>query len=289
MYERILLALDAGRLAAPAVSVVARLASAPEAEVLVVHVRDIERRLRTRYEAQELVDRTVARLREAGVRARGEVRTISDRGIAEALVDSAERFGADLVALGSHGRSELGGLLLGSVGQRVAAGTRAAVLLVHGDAGGPSTRWPKRIRTVLLAVDKSERAEPAIRAAADLGRRHGARVSVLYVEPVLESPASARRYVGEVVGRLRAGGIDAEGEGLAGVGGVPIQIVEAAERTDADVIVIGSSRRGELAAVLVGSVARELVRLTARPVLLAASIPNAAAAAGSPRRAAGGG
>ncbi len=275
MYDRILLALDAERRSAPAMAAVARLARSPETEVLVVHVRDVERQLRTRYEAQKLVEATVARLREAGVRARGEVWTIDDGRVAEALVACAEQFRADLVALGSHGRSELGGLLLGSIGQRVAAATRAAVLLVQGDPGKPSRRWPKGIRSVLLAVDRSGQAEAAIRAATDLGRRHGAVVSVLYVEPVLESPSSARRYVGDIVAELREAGVDARGVGLAGVGGVAIQIVQAADRNRADVIVIGSTRRGELEALLVGSVARELVRLTSRPVLLAAKIEKA--------------
>lgn len=269
MYEKILLALDAERLVASGVPVVANLARAAKAEVLVVHVRDIERELRTRYEAKQLVDRTVARLRKGGVKARGEVRTISDGRVADALLDSAARFGADLIALGSHGRSKLGGLLLGSVGQQVAAGTPAAVMLVHGDAGHPSRRWPTQIRMVLLAVDRSERAEAAIQTALNLCRQHGAAASVLYVEPVFEGIDSARRYVSGIVDRFLEAGVDARAEGVGSVAGVPVQIIEAAERTDADLIVIGSRRRGELAAVVMGSMARELVRLTARPVLLA--------------------
>jgi nucleotide-binding universal stress UspA family protein len=270
MYERILLAVDARRVAASAVLVVAELAQGSGAEVLVVHVRDIERGLRTRYEADQLVERTVARLRSAGVKARGEVRTISDGHVAEALLESAGRFGADLVALGSHGRSELGGLLLGSVGQRVAKGTAAAVMLVSGEEGRRTRRWPARIVTVLLAVDRSERAEAAIETALGLCRQHGATASVLYVEPVLESPDSARRYVRAIVERFRHAGVAARAEGPGGVASVAIQIAEAAERRDADIVVIGSARRGELAAIVMGSVARELVRVTTRPVLLAA-------------------
>jgi len=270
MYERILLALDAQRVAAAAVPVVAALAGAPDAEVLVVHVRDIERELRTRYEAQQLVDRTVGRLRAAGVRARGEARSVAAGDVATDLLDSARWFRADLIVLGSHGRGELGGLLLGSVGQRVAAGTDAAVVLVHGDPRERSRRWPTSIRRILLAVDRSEREEAAIRAALGLCRQHGASVSIVHVHPAYELPSSARDHVAGIAGRFHRAGAGASAVSpAAGFDGVPVQIADLAERTGADLIVIGSRRRGGLAAVLLGSTARALVRVTARPVLLA--------------------
>ena len=46
MYRRILFALDAGRVAASAAVIVAELAQLPDAEVLVVNVRDVARSLR---------------------------------------------------------------------------------------------------------------------------------------------------------------------------------------------------------------------------------------------------
>lgn len=269
MYQRILLAVDAQRVADAAVPAVVQLAAHPHAEVLVVHVRDIERGLRTRFEDEHLVDHVAGRLRDAGVTARGEVRTISNGDVAHALVDSAERFGADIIALGSHGRSELGGLLLGSVGQRVAARTDRPVMLVHGDPTRPSRRWPARIQRILLAVDRSEQCEHAIRAARELARQRRAAVVVQYVDPIFESAASAQRFVRDIVGRLRGDGVLAWTAGPAGVGHVASQIAAAAERVDADVIVVGSRRRRELAALVLGSVTRELVRRTTRPVLLA--------------------
>jgi len=46
-------------------------------------------------------------------------------------------------------------------------------------------------------------------------------------------------------------------------------IAAEADRIDADVIVIGSRRRGDLAALVLGSLTRDLLRRTTRPVLLA--------------------
>lgn len=269
MYRRILLAVDAQRVADAAVAAVAELATARDSEVLVVHVRDIERDLRTQLEDQDLVDHVVAQLHDAGVTTSGEVRTISNGDVADVLVDSAGRFGADVIAMGSHGRSELGGLLLGTVGQRVAARTDCAVVLVQGDPTGRSHRWPDRIERILLAVDRNEQCEQAVRAARELALQHGADVVVQYVDPVLVSVRSAERFVGGIVSGLRADGVRARSAGLAGMGDVAYQIAAEAERIDADVVVVGSRRRRDLAALLLGSVTRELVRRTTRPVLLA--------------------
>jgi nucleotide-binding universal stress UspA family protein len=269
MYRRILLAVDAQRVADAAVRAVAQLAASRDAEVMAVHVRDTERGLRTRFEDQHLVEHVVARLRDAGVTARGEVRTISNGDVADTLLDSAERFGADVIALGSHGRSELGGLLLGTVGQRIAARTDRPVMLVRGDPTRPSHRWPARIDRILLAVDRNEQRERAIQAARELAREHRAAVVVQYVDPVFESVSSAQRFVRGIVGRLRTDGVVTWSAGLAGMGDVASQIAAAAERIDADVIVVGSRRRRDLAALVLGSVTRDLVRRTTRPVLLA--------------------
>jgi nucleotide-binding universal stress UspA family protein len=267
MYRRIVLALDSDLVADAAVPAVAQLAAASRGEVLVVHVRDNEGG--PRFEDEDLVERVLARLRDAGVTAGGEVRTIAGGDVADALVESAQCFGADVIAMGSHGRSELGGLLLGTVGQRVAARVDCAVMLVHGEPAGPTRRWPDQIERILLAVDRNEQCEHAVRAARELARQHGADVVVQYVDPVFESVSSAERFVRGILHRLRADGVRARTAGLAGVGDAAFQIAAKAERVDADVIVVGSRRRGDLAALLLGSVTRELVRRTTRPVLLA--------------------
>ena len=47
------------------------------------------------------------------------------------IVDAADESDASLIVLGSHGRTGLGGVLLGSVAEAVAAHSRRAVLIVH--------------------------------------------------------------------------------------------------------------------------------------------------------------
>jgi nucleotide-binding universal stress UspA family protein len=47
------------------------------------------------------------------------------------IVDAAEEHNASLIVLGSHGRSGLTGIVVGSVASAVAAHSRRSVLIVH--------------------------------------------------------------------------------------------------------------------------------------------------------------
>lgn len=50
---------------------------------------------------------------------------------AEAIVDAAEKLGCDAIVMGSHGRTGLSKLLLGSETQKVLVKTRVPVLVTH--------------------------------------------------------------------------------------------------------------------------------------------------------------
>jgi nucleotide-binding universal stress UspA family protein len=47
------------------------------------------------------------------------------------IVEAAEKFGADVIVMGSRGRSDLPGLLLGSVTHKVLSMTRVPVLVIR--------------------------------------------------------------------------------------------------------------------------------------------------------------
>ena len=88
---------------------------------------------------EEAAQRAEIRLRAAGdaLRAKGlVVATRVRRGDPElAIVDAAEEERADLVVVGSHGRSGVSRPLLGSVASHVVAHCRRDVLVVHDAAG----------------------------------------------------------------------------------------------------------------------------------------------------------
>jgi nucleotide-binding universal stress UspA family protein len=137
MTRKILVAVDGSEPSSRAVEEAARLAS--DAEVVVLHVREREDligpgdgsvELETEDEAREMVDPIVARLKDAGVRARGEVSTSRIGMVARSIIASARDEGADLIVAGSRGLSDWRSLVLGSVTHRLLHDAGLPVLVV---------------------------------------------------------------------------------------------------------------------------------------------------------------
>ena len=77
---------------------------------------------------QRIATDAAGRLRESGRRVDSEMR---DGDAAGEIIAVAEKRGADLIVLGSRGRTGLTRLLLGSVARNVLSGSTASVLVVH--------------------------------------------------------------------------------------------------------------------------------------------------------------
>ena len=113
-------------------------------------------------------------------------------------------------------------------------------------------------------------------AAAELAQQTGAAVSVvsldgLDVEALSPTPRAeftqlAEATVNGFVERLRAAGLEAEGDVRAGL--VVPGVLLYAEEKDADVIVCGGSTKGRVARRVLGSVPVDLIQRSRRPVLV---------------------
>lgn len=97
------------------------------------------------------------------------------------IVDQARSRGADLLVLGSHGRSGFERLLLGSVTEKVLRKAPCPVMVVPPHAAEAEPERPVRLRHLLCPVDFSEGAAAALRHARSLAREAGARLTVLHV------------------------------------------------------------------------------------------------------------
>jgi nucleotide-binding universal stress UspA family protein len=137
-------------------------------------------------------------------------------------------------------------------------------------------------RTILLAVDGSKYSEKAVELAKHLATVGNEEVVVTHVTELL--PARFQAYPGldyeadtEVielangyVAELEEAGIKARAElRSAQYGGIARILTNLAEELDAGLIVMGSHGRGDLTALLLGSVAHKVLHLTNRPVLIA--------------------
>ena len=139
MYDKILLAVDHSEISDKAVSAARDLALLSEGEVWVLHLREREIATRTAMviadetvdEAKASVDAIVEKLAAAGVKAHGEIRSTLFGYAGREIVDDAIRHGVDVIVMGSRGRGDLAGLILGSTAHKVIHLADRPVLIVR--------------------------------------------------------------------------------------------------------------------------------------------------------------
>ena len=139
MYDRILVAVDHSEISDRAVLAARDLAVLSKGEVWVLHLREREIGAKTGIaassestdDANAAVAASVAILTQAGVKAHGEVRHTIYGYAAREIVADADEHNVDVVVMGSRGRSDLTGFVLGSTAHKVIHMTKKPVLVVR--------------------------------------------------------------------------------------------------------------------------------------------------------------
>jgi nucleotide-binding universal stress UspA family protein len=139
VYDKILVAVDHSKMSDRAVVAARDLALLSKGEVWVLHLRERELAPKTGTmpadettdEANAAVAASVDMLTQAGVKAHGEVRNTIFGYAAREIVNDAKEIGADVIVLGSRGRGDLAGLLLGSTAHKVIHLSDRPVLVVR--------------------------------------------------------------------------------------------------------------------------------------------------------------
>ena len=145
MTRRVLHPTDFSKASAPAFSKAVEMAKANRAELLIAHVMNPvvpmagegylspkmyeDLMASTRAWAEKQLDQRLARARKSGVRAKS---VLAEGSAHEQIVRITKAKRADLVVMGTHGRSGLAKLFLGSVAGRVVAAAPCPVLTVRG-------------------------------------------------------------------------------------------------------------------------------------------------------------
>jgi len=125
--NHILLATDGSEYSEAAARVAGFFAKQAGLPVTVVSVVTSSHSEARRQEAEKAVNTKVARLKEMAISVQGQV--VEGRPD-EAIVKAAESVGADLIVMGSHGRTGLTKILMGSVSERVIGQAACPVLVV---------------------------------------------------------------------------------------------------------------------------------------------------------------
>lgn len=143
-------------------------------------------------------------------------------------------------------------------------------------ADPPPVSMFHRVRTVLLATDLGDASETATEQAIALAAQLDARllvVTVIDARPLRGSrprPVEERERVSEAVNAIaaRARRSGATASFLVWDGDPAESIIAAAEAEHADLIVVGTHRRGAVGRAILGSVSDAVVRSAACPVLV---------------------
>ena len=185
---------------------------------------------------------------------------------------------ADLLVMGTHGRSGFERLMLGSVTEKVLRRAACPVLTVP----PPAVRAAKPpFKRLLCPVDFSDSSIAALRLALSLAQESDARLTALHVlaepnddqmlEP-FDTPAFRLRCEGTAQQQLDALVSSEVREYCEPVtrlvwGKAYQKILDVAQRDDSDLIVMGVHGRNVVERMLFGSTTNQVVRHAACPVL----------------------
>jgi len=210
---------------------------------------------------------------------------------ARGLHELAERELAEAVVVGSSRRGGLGRTFPGSTGERLLHGSAAPVAMAP---RGLREQPPPAVRTVAVAFLDTPDGHEALRFAAGVAERSGARLRLLTVvapmaelfAPVIgrdaeEAFAARRREVAaHSLEQARANlppGVEATAELLEGD---VVDVLATIDRRDADLLVCGSRAYGPVRRVLLGGVSSRLLRRAACPLVVVPRRAEGVAAAG---------
>ena len=235
-------------------------------------------------EARGIVDEAKAVLAPCGVAVETDVAMGDPRA---EIVRLADEWGADLLVLGARGLGLVKRFLLGSVSLAVARHARCPVLVVKGR--------PRKLGSVLVAMDGSEDSFQAVRFLQSLALPRQTKVRLLSVVELPRYPSSAPKSVhGQIVRMLKE--LEAERRGelekvleraashlddkitritrSTPTGNPADEIVATADDHDADLIVVGARGLGGIARLLLGSVSERVLGHARCPVLIVKERPK---------------
>lgn len=146
MYQRILVPIDGSAISDQALNEVIKFAQQQNAQIELVHVLEdiwyfddenyvnyselVDSMNRT---GEKILAQAKNKIQQAGIRCDSKLLEAQGERIANVIVNEAENNLADLIIIGTHGRSGFSRLLLGSVAEGVVRGAHIPVLLIRAD------------------------------------------------------------------------------------------------------------------------------------------------------------
>lgn len=294
MFAKILIPLDASRLAEQVLPCALAIARRVKAEVTLLRVvpplqrddaaqdgRQVELDELTELaqrEAREYLNGIAGPLHDEGL----SVKTALETGTpAECILDYANSMGSDLIAMSTHGRSAVGRWVFGSVADRVLRGASCPVLLTR---GGETPGGEPPMRRIAVTLDGTAVSEQVVPHAAGMARAFGAEILLMRVVraaaavyasaeamPVIiedngVDEAEAADYLSQWQARLSAEGCTARV--MVTQPPVAEAVLDLARAHRADLIAMSTRGRSGVRRWMFGSVAERILQAATVPILL---------------------
>ena len=171
------------------------------------------------------------------------------------LMSKADEWKADLVVVGSHGRSALGRFILGSVSKKVVIDSRHSVRVARGVVHENENRPPR----VMIGVDGSAEAEHAVREVGMRVWPKGTEVRIVAVDDGT-SPARISRVLPAAAAMIKDSNDNAFAASRMMVKwaerelrAIGLQVSVAIEKGDSQRVLLEEARKWDADSIFVGS------------------------------------
>lgn len=297
MYQKILIPLDGSKTAERVLPYARTLAKKLKVPVELMAVIDIaEMAMHVSPERARFLDTLV----EEGVRSSQDylksiansftgltVTCTVDKGRAgDAIIESAAKSKATLIAMSTHGRSGMSRWLLGSVTEKVLRGTSNPLLLIRAEEGS-TAEGDAMLKTVIVPLDGSDLAESVLPVVTGLAKTLNLEVVLLRAYNIPASTyAGAEDYyavnyeqIREEIKKEAQGYLDRKAEELKKQGVKAVSCVLPEGYAADEIIALGRKTPDNLVAMcthgrsgvkrwVLGSVTEKVVRHTGDPIMI---------------------
>lgn len=267
MYRTLIVPLDGSVVSEHALAVAADVMRATDGRLVTVSATldDFETAYREQHIKEVLTDLDLGS---------AEIRAMPHPSAAGCILEAAAHEPDPLVVMGTHGRSGIGAVLIGSVTEEVIRRWQHPTLLVGPDCREAAHPTSGRL---LMTVDGSPASEAAVEPAIAWASQFGMEASIVSViDPELPTfiantlPPGDLNETGQVhrvARRFEEAGVPADWEVLHGAH-VATVLADYIAELPADLVVMSTHGRTGLARVAVGSVAMGVVHRARCPVLV---------------------
>ena len=306
MYQKMLVPLDGSELAEVVFTYAKELAGRLGLEAILLHIGTPEEKdfipMRQAYieRAAETVKQQVQEVQQRqgvkpGVKPAGVRGELTEGYAAEEILRYVEENGIDLILMATHGLTGSKRWTVGHVTDKVLRASKVPVWLVRAGAPDevPYDKWPKK--TLLVPLDGSEMAESVLPHIERLAKQTGPELVEVVLLRICEPPLAPSYYVPEFAGaslnwgeyiqqevaackhtakeyligieqKLKDAGVSVQSEVPAGK--AADEIVDYANKSPFNIIVMATHGRSGISRWVYGSVAENVLRDVSCPLFL---------------------